>query len=72
MDPNLRIVQELRLQHRHADGSWSPMEPIHHGQPDHDPERSWLKGLIFRCTTCSAEVSVTQGPEEEGAPKSNA
>ena len=70
MDPNLRIVEEFRLQHRHEDGSWSPMEPIHHGQPDHDAERSWLKGLIFRCTTCSEEVAVTQGVQEEGAPTS--
>jgi len=72
MDPNLRIVEEFRLQHRHEDGSWSPMEPIHHGQPDHDAERSWLKGLIFRCTRCSAEVSVTQGPEEAGRPQTGA
>jgi hypothetical protein len=68
MDPNIRIVQDLRLEHRHSDGTWSPMEPAHHGQPEHDSERGWLRGLIFRCTTCSEEVAVTQGVQEEGAP----
>ena len=69
MDPNIRIVQALRLEHRHSDGTWSPMEPAHHGQPEHDSERGWLKGLIFRCKTCSEEVAVTQGVEEEGGPE---
>ena len=70
MDPNIRILQDLRLEHRHSDGSWSPMEPAHHGQPEHDSERGWLRGLIFRCTTCSEEVAVTQGVQEEGGPAS--
>jgi hypothetical protein len=63
MDANLRIAQQLRLQHRHSDGSWAPMEPAHHGQAEHDAERGWLKGLIFRCRTCDEEVEVTQEPE---------
>jgi len=70
MDPNLRILQDLRLEHRHNDGTWSPMEPAHHGEPEHDSERGWLRGLIFLCTTCSEEVAVTQGVQEEGAPTS--
>jgi hypothetical protein len=69
MDPNLRIAQAFRLEHHHGDGSWSPMEPIHHGQPEHDAERSWLRGLIYRCTTCNEEVTVTQGTEEESGPE---
>jgi hypothetical protein len=69
MDANIHIVQAMRLEHHHSDGSWSPMEPIHHGQADHDAERGWLKGLIFRCKTCQEEVSVTQGFEEEGEPE---
>jgi hypothetical protein len=70
MDPNIRILQDLRLEHRHTDGTWSPMEPAHHGEPEHDSERGWLRGLIFRCKTCSEEVAVTQGVQEEGAPAS--
>ena len=69
MDPNIRFVQALRLELRHSDGTWSPMVPAHHGQPEHDSERGWLKGLIFRCKTCSEEVAVTQGVEEEGGPE---
>jgi hypothetical protein len=69
MDANIRIIQAMRLEHHHSDGSWSPMEPIHQGQADHDAERGWLKGLIFRCKTCQEEVSVTQGFEEEGGPE---
>jgi hypothetical protein len=69
MDPNIQIVQGLRLEHRHGDGSWSPMAPIHHGQPDHDAERGWLKGRIFRCTTCEEEVAATQGLDDEGGPE---
>ena len=70
MDPNIRILQDLRLEHRHSDGTSSPMEPAHHGEPEHDSERGWLRGLIFRCTTCSEEVAVTQGVQEEGTPAS--
>jgi hypothetical protein len=69
MDPNLRIIQEMRIEHRHDDGTWSAMKPAHHGQPDHDSERSWLRGVIFRCTTCEEEVAVTQGGDEAGAPE---
>ena len=68
MDPNIRIAQELRLEHRHSDGSWSPMTPNHHESADHDAERSWLRRRIFRCATCAEEVAVTVGPEEDGEP----
>lgn len=67
MDANLRIAQ-LRLEHHHSDGTWSPLEPAHHGAPEHDAERSWLKGIIFRCRSCGEEVAVTQGTDEEGGP----
>ena len=43
MDPNVRISQELRLEHRHNDGSWSPMRPNHDGSADHDERQE-----IFR------------------------
>lgn len=68
MDPNIRIAQELQLEHRHHDGSWSPMEPNHHESADHDAERSWLRRRIFRCSSCDEEVAVTVGPEEDGEP----
>ena len=51
----------LRLEHRHDDGSWSPLvlRPSHHDAAEHDPERDWAKGRIYACTTCSEEIRVT-------------
>ena len=69
MDPNLRIAQQFRVEHHHSDGSWSPLEPIHHDAAAHDSERSWLRRTIFRCTDCGDEVAVTEGLDEEGAPE---
>jgi len=40
------------------------MEPAQHGQPEHDAERSWLRGRIFRCTTCNEEVRVNEGGDD--------
>lgn len=68
MDPNLRIEQEFRIEHRHSDGSWAPLEPVHHGEAEHDPERSWLRGLRLRCRDCGREVTVTVEPEGGTAP----
>jgi hypothetical protein len=68
MDPNLRIAQEFRIEHRHSDGSWSPLEPAHHDSAAHDGERSWLRRTIFRCADCSATVTVTEGDGEDEEP----
>jgi hypothetical protein len=61
MDP--RTVA-LLLQHRHADGSWSAMVEAraHHDAADHDAERGWRFGRIFRCASCSEEVAVDTEP----------
>jgi hypothetical protein len=69
MDPNLRIAQEFRIEHRHGDGSWSPLEPIQHDSAAHDGERSWLKRTIFRCAECDETVRVTEGLDEKDAPE---
>ena len=65
MDPN-RAAVLLTLEHRHADGSWGRMRE--HGTADHDPERRWGLGRIFRCDGCSEEVRVL-GPDEAPAPE---
>ena len=51
----------LRLHHRHDDGTWGEFEPrpSHHDPADHDPERGWAEGVIYKCTTCDEEVSVS-------------
>lgn len=50
----------LRFQHRHDDGSLGTFEPepSHHSPTDHDPERDWAKGTIYKCTTCDEEIVV--------------
>jgi hypothetical protein len=64
MDPNVRIAQEFRIDHRHDDGSWAPMDPMHHGVAEHDGERSWLRRTVFRCGSCGETVTVTAGDDE--------
>jgi hypothetical protein len=64
MDPNLRITQEFRLEHRHGDGSFATMREIEHDSSSHDGERSWLRRRLFRCDACSDVVAVTTGGDE--------
>ena len=61
----------LRLRHRHEDGGWGEFEPrpAHHDPASHDPERDWAQGVIYRCTTCDEEISVSTVPEPDGAPE---
>ncbi len=57
----LRIGEyELRMQHRHDDGSWGTLEPrpAHHSPTEHDPERDWAAGTVYACTTCDELVRV--------------
>jgi hypothetical protein len=68
MDPQLRISETFRIEHRHRDGSWAPLEPLHHGEADHDAERSWLRRGIFRCSHCEQQVAVTIEPLQSEAP----
>jgi hypothetical protein len=50
----------LRFQHRHDDGSIGTFEPepSHHSPSDHDPERDWANGTIYKCTSCDEEIVV--------------
>jgi len=68
MDQIRFLEAQYRMEHRHNDGSWSPMEAVssHHDTAAHDPERSWGKRLIFRCTRCDETLTVTPG--DEGGP----
>ena len=54
----------FRLMHRHGD-EYVPM--IDHGAPEHDPEKSWLRGArIFRCKTCAEEIVMVPASAEPG------
>jgi len=62
----------LVVEHRHSDGTWGRLEaePEHRDPAQHDPERDWQFGRIFRCTRCDEEVRIgTAEPNElnEGA-----
>jgi hypothetical protein len=53
-----QLAAALRIEHRHSDGSWSPLERSHHDPADHDPERGWAKGEIYSCTSCDEQVRI--------------
>ena len=61
MDPNLFATSDLRLEHRHDDGSWGRLEPrpAHHSPTEHDPESEWANHVILACTACDETVRVT-------------
>jgi hypothetical protein len=60
MDLNRLGELTLSFQHRHGDGSLGRFERVasDHDVADHDPERDWGKGTLYRCTTCDEEIVV--------------
>ena len=55
-----------RVMHEHRDGSWGEMQEVrrsHESAAGHDPERQWLLGRLFRCTSC--DESVTLAPSDD-------
>jgi hypothetical protein len=57
---------QLRLEHRHADGTWGRLEARpDHTATDHDPERDWEEGRVYACPTCDEMVRV--GPAVQGS-----
>lgn len=68
MDQIRFVESAYRIQHQHPDGSWGLMEeeeptPLHHTPTEHDPERGWLRGRIFRCRSCAEVLTVVPGAE---------
>jgi hypothetical protein len=63
----VRIAElELRMQHRHGDGSWGEFapRPSHHSPSEHDPERDWAAGVIYECTSCDERFRVSHVGDE--------
>ena len=60
----LRLSEVFRVEHRHDDGSWVPMEEREHNEAEHDAERAWLRRRVFACTSCDEQVAVTYAPDE--------
>ena len=63
-----QLAGRVTLEHRHSDGSWYELEPVrtHHDPAQHDPERDWDQGMVFRCEACEEEVRIAPagGAEE--------
>jgi hypothetical protein len=66
IDRGTIALAELRLQHRHNDGTWGVLtpRPAHHAATDHDQERDWPRGTIYGCD-CGEEVRIV--PQDEAA-----
>jgi hypothetical protein len=39
-------------------------QSAHHDPAQHDPERDWSRGRIFRCTRCQEAVTITPSDED--------
>jgi hypothetical protein len=63
MNPQL-LDHEIRLMHRHEDGSWAEMEPEHLDSAQHDPEQDWGRWRVFRCRSCPELLTVRRGEED--------
>ena len=61
------VVEGLRIEHQHSDGSWATMEREEgeeHADPgQHDPERGWLRGHVYVCRSCGERVRVSGSSE---------
>lgn len=68
---NLRFADAFeRVEHRHGN-DWHPMsaEEDLHDPATADPERSWARGIIFRCQSCDDAIRVVpRRGQRSGAP----
>jgi hypothetical protein len=57
----------LRVEHRHADGTWSTMEPKRepHDPAELDPEEDWQHGHVYICKACQEEIRIEAEEREE-------
>jgi hypothetical protein len=65
MIDDARLQAVYHLQHQHRDGEWAEMRP-HPSPAQDDPERGWLRGIVFRCTRCDETATVVPGELDEG------
>jgi hypothetical protein len=56
----------LTVEHQHSDGTWHPMEleeePL--DPSERDPEKGWLRGQVYRCTSCPERVRIAAPVDE--------
>jgi hypothetical protein len=59
MDLARSAEYQLRLTHRHNDGSWSELEPREtHDPATRDPEQHWGASKLYVCRACDEQVMV--------------
>ena len=59
MNLSSQELAEYQLRHRHDDGNWGDMvEAPPDDAADHDVERRWGRGRLFRCTACEEAVLI--------------
>lgn len=59
-----RSLEIAHIQHDHGNGEWHDMVDVTEAtNANQDPERSWLRGRIFRCTTCEDSIRI-EVPEQ--------
>ena len=56
-----------QIQHHHGGNEWHDMYEVEdaHDPASIDPERSWQRAKIYRCSTCEDEIRVVV-PDEAG------
>ena len=60
---DMRLLElQLRVEHRHDDGTWGRLERREHTAVDHDPERDWANATIYQCATCDEQVRFQVEP----------
>lgn len=57
-------LEMARLQHSHG-GEWHDLTEVTpaHDSAEGDPERSWVSGRVFRCSTCEHEIRIVAQDE---------
>ena len=54
--------ESVRIEHSHGDGEWHEMVEVPgHDSAQSDPERGWLRGRLFRCSSCADEIRIGGG-----------
>ena len=61
-----------RFEHSHGGDEWHVMDEVEpgHDSAEHDPERQWQRGRVFKCSTCDDSIRVVLPEETQATAKS--
>ena len=64
---SMRLFDAIdRVQHRHGENDWHPMQPEDPSGGPEDPERSWRDGQVFRCKSCDEWIKIVPRADQSG------